>query len=94
MIVFLPTLVLMFAYGCSRETGYNPFQRFYDFLTHFDLSLITFELKNWSYGSALWYLGVVLQLAVYTYALPGTEVEGERLRDGSRLKYKINGNIS
>jgi hypothetical protein len=83
----------MFAYGCNREIGYNPFFKFYDFLSHFDFSLITFELKNWSYGSAIWYLGVVLQLAVYTLVLPGTEVEGERLRDGSRLKYKINGNM-
>ncbi|CAO3649346.1 unnamed protein product [Mucor hiemalis] len=90
MILLLPTLVLMFAYGCSRDSGYNPFERSYHLLTNFELSRITHELKNWSWGSSIWYLGLVVQLAVYTFALPGTEVEGERLRDGSRLKYKIN----
>lgn len=93
MILLLPTLVLMFAYGCSRDSGYNPFERSYHLLTNFELSRITHELKNWSWGSSIWYLGLVVQLAVYTFALPGTEVEGERLRDGSRLKYKINGKI-
>ena len=91
MIVFLPTLVLMFAYGCSKEAGYNPFTSFYKILANFETQTVLDKLKTWSWGSALWYLGVVTQLAVYTFVLPGSEIEGERLRDGSRLKYKING---
>lgn len=90
MILFLPTLVITFAYGCSREAGYNPFESTYHLLTHFEFSRLIHELKNWSWGSSVWYLGIVLQLAVYSIALPGTEVKGERLRDGSRLDYKIN----
>jgi hypothetical protein len=91
MITLLPLLVLMFAYGCDGTLGYYPFHRAYHFLTHFEVGAIIHELKNWSYGSALWYLGIVLQLAVYTIVLPGEEIEGAPLRDGSRLKYRING---
>lgn len=90
MIIFLPLLVILFAYGCNREGGYNPIQRLYHFLTHFELDAITYTLKNWHYGAALWYLVIVAQLAVYSIALPGTEVQGVPLRDGKRLKYKIN----
>lgn len=91
MITLLPLLVLMFAYGCDGTNGYHPFHRAYNFFAHFDVGKITDELKNWSYGSAIWYLVLVCQLAVFTHVLPGEEVEGVPLRDGSRLKYKTNG---
>jgi hypothetical protein len=89
MIIFLPLLVIMFAYACNREQGYSALGLVH-FITHFDLSAITFAIKNWNYGAALFYLGIVAQLVVYSAALPGTEVEGIELRDGSKLKYKIN----
>ncbi|KAI8372440.1 ergosterol biosynthesis ERG4/ERG24 [Blakeslea trispora] len=90
MITLLPLLVLMFAYGCGPTFGYNPFERTYEFLTHFNLDVIKEHLKNFHYGAVLWYFSVVLQLAVYSIVLPGEEVEGAPLRDGTRLKYKIN----
>ncbi|KAI9486850.1 MAG: ergosterol biosynthesis ERG4/ERG24 [Benjaminiella poitrasii] len=89
MIVFLPLLVLAFAYGCDK-TGYKPVERSYQFMSNFDKYALIDGLKNWHYGSVLFYLGIVLQLAVYSQALPGEEVEGVPLRDGRRLKYKIN----
>lgn len=91
MIICLPIIVLMFTYGCDRTYGYQPFTRFYEFVTNFDMNVIFFNLSRWSYGAAVVYIVVILQLAVYSYALPGEEVEGVPLRDGSRLTYKING---
>jgi hypothetical protein len=91
MIVFLPLLVLGFAYGCNRETGYKPFHTLYNFFTQFNIGTVIEALRNWNYGGATVYLAIVLQIAAYTFALPGEQVEGERLRDGTRLKYKVNG---
>ncbi|GAA5813095.1 hypothetical protein MFLAVUS_006563 [Mucor flavus] len=90
MIICLPILVLSFAYGCNKQAGYYPFHQLYNFVSHFNLDTIINTVKNWSYGSAIFYLAVISQLAVFTIALPGEEMEGERLRDGTRLKYKIN----
>lgn len=94
MITLLPLLVIIFAYGCDKNGGYNPFQRFYNFMTNFDIEFLKEQVKNWSYGSAIFYFGIVLQLVVFSYALPGDEVEGAPLRDGTRLKYKINGKVN
>lgn len=91
MITCLPLLVIMFAYGCDRNGGYNPFTRLFQFLTNINKDDILYHLQNWSYGSALIYLGVVLQLAVYSHVLPGEEVKGVPLRDGTQLTYKVNG---
>lgn len=91
MIICLPILVLSFTYGCNKQAGYYPFHQLYDFVSHFNLDTIINTVQNWSYGSAIFYLAVISQLAVFTIALPGEEMEGERLRDGTRLKYKING---
>lgn len=92
MIVCLPILVLMFTYGCDRTYGYQPFHRFLIFITDdFNAEAILFHLSRWSYGAAIVYLAVILQLAVYSYALPGEEVQGVKLRDGTHLTYKING---
>lgn len=93
MITLLPLLVIMFAYGCDQHGGYNPFQRFYNFATNFDIEYLKHQISNWSYGSAIFYLGIVLQLVVYSCVLPGEEIEGAPLRDGTRLKYKINGKL-
>ncbi|RCI07221.1 hypothetical protein CU098_013953 [Rhizopus stolonifer] len=90
MIVCLPTLVLMFAYGSDPTFGYHPFQRTFEFAKQMDIQTIQHTLQQWHYGAAIWYLGFVLQLVVYSIAMPGEEVEGVPLRDGSRLKYKIN----
>lgn len=91
MIIFLPILVLSFAYGCNKKVGYYPFHQLYNFVSDFNFETIKNTVKNWSYGSAIFYLAIISQLAVFTFALPGEEIEGERLRDGTRLKYKING---
>lgn len=93
MVTLLPLLVLMFAYGCDQHGGYHPFQRFYNFATNFDIEYLKHEITNWSYGSAIFYLGIVLQLVVYSCVLPGEEIEGAPLRDGTRLKYKVNGKL-
>ncbi|KAI8889442.1 ERG4/ERG24 ergosterol biosynthesis protein [Backusella circina FSU 941] len=90
MIICLPILVLSFAYGCNREAGYYPFHRLYDTFTNFNFSVIKDSVSNWSYGGAVVYLAIVLQLGVYSMVLPGEEIEGPPLRDGTKLKYKIN----
>lgn len=82
MILFLPLVVLLFS-GFNRENEY--------LLKQLDINSIWDQLKNWSYGSVAWYLAIVSQLAVFSTVTPGEEVEGTILRDGSRLKYKING---
>ncbi|KAI7875836.1 ergosterol biosynthesis ERG4/ERG24 [Mucor mucedo] len=90
MIVCLPMLVLAFTYGCNQTFGYKPFHALYEFFAQFNLDNVIHTLKNWNYGGAFLYLGIVVQLVVYTIALPGEQVEGERLRNGSRLTYKVN----
>jgi hypothetical protein len=92
MITCLPLLVLMFAYGCDQSGGYNPFSRLYNFIIHFNIQNVLNSLQTWHYGAALIYLAVIAQLAVYSKVLPGDEVQGVPLRDGSRLNYKVNGN--
>jgi hypothetical protein len=93
MIIFLPVLVLGFAYGCNREAGYYPFHRLYELVTNFEFSVVKDAVMNWNYGGAVVYLAIVLQLAVYSIVLPGEEVDGAPLRDGTRLKYKVNGKV-
>ncbi|KAG1462183.1 hypothetical protein G6F46_003690 [Rhizopus delemar] len=90
MMLFLPLLVILLSYACDREGGYSPFLRGYQALKSFELSHGLEQIKNWNYGSALWYLGIVCQLAIFSTVTPGEEVEGTLLRDGSRLKYKLN----
>lgn len=91
IMLFLPLLVILLSYACGREGGYSPFLRGYQALKAFELSHGLEQIKNWNYGSALWYLGIVCQLAIFSTVTPGEEVEGTLLRDGSRLKYKLNG---
>ncbi|CAO3693497.1 unnamed protein product [Rhizopus stolonifer] len=81
MVLFLPLVVLLFS-SFNRENEY--------LLKQLDINSIWDQLKNWSYGSIIWYLAIVSQLAVFSTVTPGEEVEGTVLRDGSRLKYKIN----
>ncbi|KAI8976037.1 ergosterol biosynthesis ERG4/ERG24 [Pilobolus umbonatus] len=89
-ITVLPALVLTFAYGCNKELGYHPFYRLYTFITNFDVNVIVNTLKNWHYGTGILYIVFILQLVVFSVSLPGPEVEGVPLRDGTKLKYKTN----
>ncbi|KAI8099699.1 ergosterol biosynthesis ERG4/ERG24 [Halteromyces radiatus] len=95
MVTCLPLLVLLFAFGCD-DTGYTPLQRgyqvLYDMATlKYDYNTIISTLISWNPLSLLCYVIFVAHLVTFTISLPGEDVEGTELRDGSRLKYRING---
>ncbi|KAI8390807.1 ergosterol biosynthesis ERG4/ERG24 [Radiomyces spectabilis] len=94
MVIFLPALVLLFAFGCD-QTGYMPFERFYAGLGAVASGQLSFGnlveyVKAWKPMSLLWYFCFIAQLVTFTIAMPGTNVEGTQLRDGTRLSYRIN----
>lgn len=59
----------------QKDVGWNP---------HGWSALFTWEATFWVL--AYYALSVVLQIV-----LPGTEVEGVKLKNGKKLKYKFNG---
>lgn len=77
MVVFLPILVLWFA-TCCDATGY-PSKNKWRFDALFDLSALFV------------YVGFVGLLAVLYMVLPGKVTPGTKLRDGSRIRYRLNG---
>lgn len=95
MVLFLPLLVLIFAFGCD-DTGYNPFERFYSFAMDIFEGKFTGEMlwsmvTSWHPVSLLWLTIFLGNLATFSAMLPGEEMLGTELRDGSRLVYKPNG---
>lgn len=95
MIIFLPALLLLFAYGCD-ENGYDAFHRLYAFGQRVadgqvSLSDVYNAILSWNPSTLLFYFGFVAQLVTFSTAMPGETIEGLPLRDGTRLKYKVNG---
>ncbi|KAL1935543.1 hypothetical protein VTP01DRAFT_4683 [Rhizomucor pusillus] len=94
MIIFLPALLLLFAYGCD-ENGYDAFHRLYAFGQRVadgqvSLSDVYNAILSWNPSTLLFYFGFVAQLVTFSTAMPGETIEGLPLRDGTRLKYKVN----
>ncbi|KAI8145799.1 ergosterol biosynthesis ERG4/ERG24 [Fennellomyces sp. T-0311] len=94
MTTLLPLLVLAYAFGCDN-TGYNPFHRLYAFGTDLVAGKFTWEMlvsmvTSLDPMALLWYCAFVAQIATYSITLPGDTVQGTKLRDGTRLKYKLN----
>ncbi|KAI9322087.1 ergosterol biosynthesis ERG4/ERG24 [Dichotomocladium elegans] len=95
MITLLPIVVLAFALGCDSE-GYDPFQRTYGFLNDllagkFSRDVLLAMVTSVNPYAFLWYILFVCQLTAFAIWLPGDCLDGTKLRDGSRLKYKLNG---
>lgn len=93
MVVFLPILVLFFA-TCCDETGY-PSQAFKDDWKSALLSKLNkdFLISLFDPMAFLIYVGFVAILALLYLVLPGDNIPGTLTRDGSRFKYRMNGNI-
>ncbi|KAI9497841.1 ergosterol biosynthesis ERG4/ERG24 [Zychaea mexicana] len=94
MITLLPVLVLAFAFGCD-STGYDPLHRLYAFASdivqgNFSWEMLSSLAASWKPSSLLWFLGFLAQIITYSIAMPGETVQGTKLRDGTRLTYKLN----
>lgn len=91
MVVFLPILVLFFA-TCCDATGY-PSQAFRDDWQSALASKLSVDfLKSlWDPYAFVVYVGFVTALAVFYVILPGDYIPGTVLRNGGRLKYRMNG---
>ncbi|KAL0078847.1 ergosterol biosynthesis ERG4/ERG24 [Phycomyces blakesleeanus] len=94
MITILPCVVILFAFGCDN-IGYTPFHRLWAIASdliagRFEWEFLWSLVTSWKAVALLWYAGFVAQLATFSIAMPGDTVEGTRLRDGTRLSYKVN----
>ena len=88
--ILTPLTVYSLYYGCSEETGGCP--------PSLSLSQLTDRLSDPSTYKNLWDTQAAkLYLAWYAfcllawYILPGQWVEGTKLRNGGRIRYKMNG---
>lgn len=93
MVVFLPILVLFFA-TCCDETGY-PSQAFKDDWKSALLSKLNkdFLISLFDPIAFLIYIAFVAILALFYLVLPGDNIPGTVLRDGTKHKYRMNGKI-
>ncbi|KAI9021757.1 ergosterol biosynthesis ERG4/ERG24 [Phycomyces nitens] len=94
MITLLPSIVILFAFGCDN-IGYTPFHRLWAitcdlFAGRFEWEFLWSLVTSWKAVALLWYAGFVSQLVTFSVAMPGDTVEGTLLRDGTRLSYKVN----
>jgi hypothetical protein len=94
MIVILPILVLFFA-TCCDATGY-PAKAFLDDWQSFLLSKLTKDFLFSLYDPSAFavYVGYVAILALFYVILPGDNIPGTVLRDGTKYKYRMNGKLS
>jgi hypothetical protein len=94
MIVCLPILVLFFA-SCCDATGY-PAKAFWDDWQSFLSAKLTkdFLFSLYDPSAFVVYVGYVAILAIFYVILPGDNIPGTTLRDGSRYKYRMNGKSS
>ena len=93
----LPTLIYIFAFACNDISGCPA-----PSLLHpksLDLEVLKKEV-GWpengikglvSWEATGWTLAYYLFSALLYRILPGTEIEGTKLANGGRLKYKFNG---
>ncbi|KAI9305365.1 ergosterol biosynthesis ERG4/ERG24 [Cunninghamella echinulata] len=90
-VTALPILVLFFAICCNKS-GYPSNLLFDDWKTYFDSLLKPEYLKSLIQPiDVLVYLGFVSLQAILYIALPADLYPGTLLRNGDRLKYRING---
>jgi hypothetical protein len=94
MVVCLPILVLFFA-TCCDATGY-PSQAFRDDWKSAVLSKLSIDFiySLFDFSAFVVYTGFVALLALFYIILPGNVSPGTQLRDGSRIRYRLNGIIS
>ncbi|KAI8365944.1 ergosterol biosynthesis ERG4/ERG24 [Radiomyces spectabilis] len=91
MVAVLPLLVLFFSVCCD-PTGYPSRYLFMGYQHYFERLLSAEYLKSLYDPVAIFaYFGFVLLQAFFYFVLPGDTVPGTVMRDGNRLKYKING---
>ncbi|KAI8075921.1 ergosterol biosynthesis ERG4/ERG24 [Gilbertella persicaria] len=91
MVTILPLLVLFFA-TCCDKTGY-PSKAFMEDPKSTILSKLSLEYLFSLYDRSAFivYFAFVAMLAAFYVALPGDYIPGTLLRDGTRLKYRMNG---
>ncbi len=91
MVVFLPVIVL-FLSTCCDATGY-PSQEFRNDWKSALLSKLNkdFLLSLCDPFAFVVYVGFVALLALFYVILPGDNIPGTQLRDGSKFKYRMNG---
>ncbi|KAG0746996.1 hypothetical protein G6F57_000432 [Rhizopus arrhizus] len=91
MTFALPILVLFFA-SCCDSTGYPSQHLFADWKGYLQSKLtLDYLVSVFSLQDLLIYCGFVGMLALFYFILPGDNIPGTLLRDGTRLKYKMNG---
>lgn len=91
MVVILPVIVLFFA-TCCDSTGY-PSQAIKD---DWKTTIMSKLNKDFLYtlfdpSAFLIYVGFVAMLAIFYLILPGENIPGVTLRDGTKHKYRMNG---
>ncbi|KAL0095569.1 lamin-B receptor-like protein [Phycomyces blakesleeanus] len=91
MTTVLPVLVLFFAVGCD-STGYPSKLLLHDHKAFF-AKMMTPEYLGQLYDPMAFgvYVAFVALLAIFSLVLPGDVWPGSQLRDGTHLKYKMNG---
>jgi hypothetical protein len=87
----VPATVYALYFGCSEETGGCPPTNVVPERVLAALSDVNWWKSLWDTQAALIYLGWYTFCVVSWYILPGDTVEGLTMRDGNKVKYKING---
>lgn len=91
MVTILPLLVLFLA-TCCDATGYPSRDLFVDWKGYLQYKFSVEQLVSlFNKQVFMIYCGYVAALALFYIILPGDNVPGTVLRDGTRLKYKLNG---
>lgn len=91
MVVILPVIVLFFA-TCCDSTGY-PSEAIKN---DWKAAILSKLNKDFLYSlfdpiAFLIYVGFVAMLAIFYMVLPGENIPGVTLRDGTKHKYRMNG---
>ncbi|CEI90830.1 hypothetical protein RMCBS344292_05140 [Rhizopus microsporus] len=93
MVTVLPLLVLFLA-TCCDATGYPSRDLFVDWKGYLQYKFSVEQLVSlFDKQVFMIYCGYVAALALFYIILPGDNVPGTVLRDGTRLKYKLNGSF-
>lgn len=93
LIIFLPLVTLFLFLACNEiylMEGFNLnlqlLKDAFNIYVYNDLNNLLFDYQSWKY-----YLYWFISLALLDVYIPGNEKFGIKLRDGSKLKYNING---
>ncbi|AWU75219.1 uncharacterized protein C5L36_0B04700 [Pichia kudriavzevii] len=93
LIVFLPLITLFLYLACNENYVMQGFQLDADAIKGVFCNQILRNWQNVFFNSKCWayYLAWFFSLAILDVYIPGTTKYGIELRDGTRLKYNING---